>query len=300
IISTQAYVRDAMNKKLPSWEHEGWVGVPNRDILRCVAAELKARMAPTIFKVAELGSPDRALCRQAAVLAKRVACTPTVEVWNLTLPEGTNLPGLSLKGNRQKIFYRSIREEKSRTLSTRPSTAKVVREAAKEAFERYISDSDIWRAVYTKDLLPRTTRFLWKGLHDAHRIGTYWTHIPECEDRAICKDCDILEDLEHILVHCGYPGQEIIWQAAETLLLEKESGWPPVLLGSILGCGLAEVRDEKGKINRGTQRLYRVLMSESAYLIWKLRNDRVISREGEPATEDEIINKWKFAINQRL
>lgn len=25
IISTQAYVRDAMNKKLPSWEHEGWV-----------------------------------------------------------------------------------------------------------------------------------------------------------------------------------------------------------------------------------------------------------------------------------
>ncbi|KAJ7890740.1 hypothetical protein B0H13DRAFT_1626199 [Mycena leptocephala] len=176
----------------------------------------------------------------------------------------------------------------------------VVRGAAKEAFERYVSDSNIWRAVYTKDLLPRTTQFLWKGLHDAHRIGTYRTHIPECEDRAICKNCDILEDLEHILVRCGCPGQEIIWQAAETLWLEKEPCWPPVSLGSILGCGLAEFRDEKGKIKRGTQRLYRVLMSESAYLIWKLWNDRVISREGEPATEDEIINKWKFSINQRL
>ncbi|KAJ7921989.1 hypothetical protein B0H13DRAFT_1604036 [Mycena leptocephala] len=50
----------------------------------------------------------------------------------------------------------------------------------------------------------------------------------------------------------------------------------------------------------GTQRLYRILMSESAYLIWKLRNDRVISRDGEPTTEDEITNKWKFAMNQRL
>ncbi|KAJ7620507.1 hypothetical protein DFH06DRAFT_1144042 [Mycena polygramma] len=53
-------------------------------------------------------------------------------------------------------------------------------------------------------------------------------------------------------------------------------------------------------MRRGTQRLYRILMSESAYLIWKLRNDRVISRAGEPATEEEIKNKWKFAINQRL
>ncbi|KAJ7789693.1 hypothetical protein B0H13DRAFT_1454932, partial [Mycena leptocephala] len=71
-------------------------------------------------------------------------------------------------------------------------------------------------------------------------------------------------------------------------------------LGSILGCGLAEFKDEKGKLKRGSQRLYRILISKSAYLIWKLRNNRVISRDGEPAAEDEIMNKWKFALNQRL
>jgi ribonuclease HI len=188
VISTQAYVRDAMTKKLSRWEHEGWVGVPNRNVLRCVAAELKARKAPTIFKVVEPGSPDRALCEQAAMLAKRAARTPTAEVWDLTLPEDTNLPGLSLQNNRQKIFYRSIREEKNSKLTTRPSTAKMldaVREATMEAFERYVSDADIWEAIYTKDLLPRITQFMWKGLHNAHRIGTYWTHIPECKDRAI-------------------------------------------------------------------------------------------------------------------
>ncbi|KAJ7115678.1 hypothetical protein C8R44DRAFT_585141, partial [Mycena epipterygia] len=141
---------------------------------------------------------------------------------------------------------------------------------------------------------------LWKGIHNAHRVGKYWSHIPECEDRAMCKDCGAVEDLDHILTGCSSPGQEIVWGAAKSLWLEREADWPVVSLGTILGCGLAKFRDGKGKIRRGVQRLYRILMSESAYLIWRLRNDRVISRDGAPATEDEIVNKWKFVINQRL
>lgn len=102
-------------------------------------------------------------------------------------------------------------------------------------------------------------------MHNAHKIGSYWTHIPACGDRAICKDCDVLEDLEHIMMGCESPGQELIWKAAKTLWLEKETTWPEVSLGTILGCGLAEFRDDGGKIKRGAQRLYRILMSESAY-----------------------------------
>jgi ribonuclease HI len=176
----------------------------------------------------------------------------------------------------------------------------IVRREAASAFGRYVTDADIWKAMTTKDFLPRTAQFLWKGLHNAHRIGKYWTHIPECEDRATCQECDVLEDLDHILLGCASPGQEIIWPAAESLWREKEEHWPVVSLGTILGCGLAEFRDEKGKTKQGTQRLYRILMSESAYLIWKLRNDRVISRDGTPATEAEIMNKWKYNVNQRL
>ncbi|KAJ7739998.1 hypothetical protein DFH07DRAFT_778530 [Mycena maculata] len=253
VISTQSYVQSAMNKKLPGWEHEGWVGTLHREVLRCLAAELKARTASTFFKVAAPGSPERLQCRQAAVLAKRAARAPTVEAWDLMLPQGMELPGLSLQGN-----------------------------------------------LAVNDLLPRTAQFLWKGLHDAHRIGKYWTHIPECEDRAVCQWCETTEDLEHILVKCESPGQEVIWGAAKALWLEKEAQWPEVTLGSILGCGLAKFCDDRGKEKRGTRRLYQILMSESAYLIWKLRNDRVISQNGEPTVKEEILNKWKFAINQRL
>jgi ribonuclease HI len=280
VVSTQNYVQDAMNKKLASWEHIGWVGVQHRDILRCLAAELNVRRAPTIFKVAGPGTRERAMCGQAAKLAKRAAKTSMNGEWDLTLPQGSTLPGLSLQDNRQRVFYRSIREEKVRALAPRPSTVKKleeVRHATENAYGKIVSDADIWKATAVRDILPRTAQFLWKGLHNAHRIGNYWTHIPECEERALCKECETMEDLEHILTGCRSPRQEIVWRAAEALWLEKESAWPTVSLGTILGCGLAEFRDDKGKLKRGTQRLYRILISESAYLIWKLRNDRVIS-----------------------
>ncbi|KAJ7773687.1 hypothetical protein DFH07DRAFT_767627 [Mycena maculata] len=303
IISTQKYIREAVNKKLHRWEHEGWVGVPHRDVLRCIAAELKARKAPTLFKIAEPDSQDRIQCRQAAKLAKRAANARTQGNWDLTIPKGTGLPGLSLQGNRQKIFYRSIREMKTSKVAPRQTTEKIltlVKGAVKTIFHIHVSSADIWKAVAVKDILPRTAQFLWKGLHGAHRIGKYWTHIPECDDRAECQKCQTTEDLEHILIKCDSPEREIIWKAAEQLWLETEPQWPEVTLGTILGCGLADFRDETGKLKRGTQRLYRILISESAYLIWRLRNDRVISRAGTPATTEEIVNRWKFTINQRL
>ncbi|KAJ7817714.1 hypothetical protein B0H14DRAFT_3089657 [Mycena olivaceomarginata] len=176
----------------------------------------------------------------------------------------------------------------------------IIRNTIEDTFGWNVSDADIWKAVTVKDILPRTAQFLWRGIHNAHRIGKYWTHIPECEDCAKCKDCDVTEDLDHILTGCKSPGQEIIWGTAKSLWLEKEAVWPAVSLGTILGCGLAEFRDDKGKAKLGTQRLYRILMSESAYQIWIICNNRVISRDGTLVSEEEIINKWKFSVNQRL
>ncbi|KAJ7191976.1 hypothetical protein GGX14DRAFT_380572, partial [Mycena pura] len=172
--------------------------------------------------------------------------------------------------------------------------------AVRDTFGRNVTDAEVWNSLYVKEFLPRPSQFIWKCVHNAHKAGAYWIHIPDCKDRAICKDCGVTESLEHILVNCGSPRQEIIWEAAETLWLERESKWPGVSLGTVLGCGLAEFRDGGGKIDRGAQRLYRILMSESAYLIWRLRNERVIDRDGVPASEEEIINKFKFTINQRL
>ncbi|KAJ6556103.1 hypothetical protein B0H19DRAFT_1151916, partial [Mycena capillaripes] len=152
--------------------------------------------------------------------AKRAARAPSQTEWDMTLPPGMALPGMSLQKNRQKNFYRAIREEKIKKLTLRPATA------AYNVFDRRVTDAEIWASVEFKDILPHTGQFLWRNIHNAHRAGSWWKHIPECEDRAVCGNCGVLEDVEHILVECTSPGQEIVWRAAKALWLEREAHWP--------------------------------------------------------------------------
>jgi ribonuclease HI len=71
-------------------------------------------------------------------------------------------------------------------------------------------------------------------------------------------------------------------------------------MGSILGCGMAIFEDEKKRPHAAKARLYRILITESMYLIWKLRCKCVIGRNGEPPTANEIHNRWVHTINERL
>ncbi|KZP20386.1 hypothetical protein FIBSPDRAFT_742232, partial [Athelia psychrophila] len=65
---------------------------------------------------------------------------------------------------------------------------------------------------------------------------------------------------------------------------------------------LADFRSADGKKLAGSNRLYRILISESAYLIWKIRCKRLSnSKPGDPIiTETEVRHKWVRAMNLRL
>lgn len=75
----------------------------------------------------------------------------------------------------------------------------------------------------------------------------------------------------------------------------------PSRLGEILGCSLVNLKKE-GKPDKGKNRLYRILMSETAYLIWKMRNERR-TRDGDDQTGDtinETTRRWNYTSNKRL
>ncbi|KAJ7211046.1 hypothetical protein B0H12DRAFT_1033534, partial [Mycena haematopus] len=76
--------------------------------------------------------------------------------------------------------------------------------------------------------------------------------------------------------------------------------WPDLSLGLLFGCGLATFKDEEGRHLRGASRLFRIIVSESLFLIWKIRNDCVIGNAGTPMSIHEIHNKWLYNINQCL
>jgi hypothetical protein len=105
------------------------------------------------------------------------------------------------------------------------------------------------------------------------------------------------------MTQCEAPGRETLWNLAKKLWELKGYQWPEISLGHILACGFAEVEDANGKRHRGADRLYRILVSETAHLIWKLRCLRVIERGSDPSqyfSEYEIHNRWLACINARL
>ncbi|KAJ7054188.1 hypothetical protein C8F01DRAFT_995694, partial [Mycena amicta] len=59
-------------------------------------------------------------------------------------------------------------------------------------------------------------------------------------------------------------------------------------------------RDPNGKELKGSSRLYKILLSESVFLIWKIRCEVVTQDDGVPKDEAKIHNRWLAIINERL
>ncbi|KAJ6494518.1 hypothetical protein C8R45DRAFT_1052935 [Mycena sanguinolenta] len=152
---------------------------------------------------------------------------------------------------------------------------------------RKATDKNI-KTARSRDLSSNIRNFLWKSIHNALRIGKYWAHIPECEDRVNCKHCGAEESLEHILLLCPSTGQKEVWKLAKDLWLKKHTGWPALSFGFLLGSGLAFFREAGSKPNPASQRLYNILVSESMHLIWKLRCESSIGHNGTPPTVDRL------------
>src|SRR6201996_7737815 len=62
----------------------------------------------------------------------------------------------------------------------------------------------------------------------------------------------------------------------------------------------ARFTDRNGTPIPEDARLYRILVTETAHLIWKIRCQRVIEENNIPKSQTEIHNRWTAAINERL
>jgi ribonuclease HI len=78
--------------------------------------------------------------------------------------------------------------------------------------------------------------------------------------------------------------------------------WSNPTIGKITGCGLIEIK-RNGTRLPGAEHLYRIVISESMYLIWKIKCEWRILWESDPTCLheiDEIHNKWVYTLNTRL
>ncbi|KAF7982921.1 hypothetical protein HWV62_25202 [Athelia sp. TMB] len=166
----------------------------------------------------------------------------------------------------------------------------------------FAGSANIWKATLNKDVRRTVRTYLWKTLHRAYKIGKYWQNITGWEQREKCQVCGEEESMEHILLECEEPGRKMVWDLAEKLWRMKVDRWPELKnIGAVLACTMADFKDLEGKKMGGANRLYRILITESAHLIWRMRNKRFGEATEETwPKENEIRNLWIASMNQRL
>jgi ribonuclease HI len=206
----------------------------------------------------------------------------------------------------QKDLYKGIKMA-NRPNPRRTTEANIgrVQANAEVEYDTAPTPETIWRSTRHKDLSKKSREFLWKCLHDAYKIGKYWSRIENYEQRGLCAHCDTEESMEHILTGCSAPGRERVWALANELWRKRSSSNTqiPTNYGALLGCGLSNFKKGGDRPDKGRNRLFRIIVSESMYLIWKMRCERVISWNNDPErahSDHEIHNKWLQAMNARL
>ncbi|KAK7038579.1 hypothetical protein R3P38DRAFT_3311573 [Favolaschia claudopus] len=208
-------------------------------------------------------------------------------------------PGILLNRGNQRLFTKIIMALRPRT--ERKSTftnLERTRCCLHDEFNFSPTNEAIWKSLTSTDI-PRTTRnFLWKTMHDTYRVGAFWDHIPHLEHLGLCTTCNVPESIEHIMLECTLPGKNLIWKLTERLWRLRHSTWPTLNWGLLLGCGLARFRSKEGKLRKGKNRLFTILVSTSMKLIWTLRNERVF--DGKIAASNEVHNRWLALINSAL
>jgi hypothetical protein len=162
----------------------------------------------------------------------------------------------------------------------------------------------IWNNLKQRKNIYRTQReFIFKIIKNIQRVGKYWKNIPGCKDRVNCQTCHSTESMEHILTECEIIGQAEIWDLVKEIWERKYDDWRKPNFGEIMGCASAAFYDENGKYNIGKTRLYQILISEAAHIIWTIRCKRVISDNNNQQkwpTNQSLSLKLNKQINHRL
>ncbi len=106
--------------------------------------------------------------------------------------------------------------------------------------------------------------------------------------------------MDHILFRCQAEGRELISSIVEETWRHTGIYWPGMQWGTALGAACVVFKSRNDERLSIVERLWTILATESLHLIWKLRCERVIQRDGQQFSANEVRNRWYAAIERRL
>ena len=301
IISDSRYAIQSLTNSLETHEDSAWVGVPNAPWIKAAAYHLRRRSAPTHLKWVK-GHNGTTGNDEADKLAAEGANKPNLDDIDLTVPQNFDLSGLRLSSLSQASAHALVN-----SLTPPPSSNRArlnlerTRATLSDINNQEESDAHLWLKCRHPDIRRPIQTFIYKAMHGAQRIGKFWDDIPQYAHRARCASCnDSPETLEHILIDCDNAAIPTIWNLARQTWPMSFGPWPDIQLGLVLGCGSIALQDQNADntIRSGPSRLLRILISESAHLLWVLRCERTI--QGLNHLIDSMRSRWQNKINQRF
>ncbi|KAI9061395.1 RnaseH-domain-containing protein [Trametes sanguinea] len=302
IVTDSRYVVDGLTNHLQRWEDSGWTDVANAEHVRDVVARLRAHSAPTTVRWVKghSGIPGN---DAADELAKRGA-TKEVDDEPPLPPCRTEYltKGLRLTSVTQKLAYKAICKWKAKVTvrAGTEATVRMVVDGLKREWKLWLRPASLWKAVKGHDVRREMRDFWWKALHSALKVGKYWEKIPGYEDRAMCPQCQVTESLEHLLLECAAPGQEVVWTLVRRFLAKRGLALPGLNLATVLAAPCLTLKRVQQNATAGEDRLVRIAVMEAAHLIWKMRCTRVIEPDTGLLHPMAIVNRWHAAMNSRL
>jgi len=308
ICTDSKYVIDGLTTHLETWEDDGWIGIKNAKMFRKAAHLMRHRSARTTLRWVK-GHDGIEGNEGSDALAKQGANKRHPDPMNLEIPEDFDIQGAKLPTLTQATAYKGILERKQpEPRNTTEKNIRLTRTAIKGVTGEIETDNAIWKSTRKKTIRPLIQQFLYRTIHGTHMIGKQWRHINGYEEREMCTTCNETESMSHILTQCKEKSTQLVWDLTKNLWPHRNTPWPDITLGTILGCGSISLQPSRpGRQNqrrrrtaahKGPTRLFQTLLSESAYLIWTLRCERVIQEKN--LSDGEIRARWHRAINERL
>lgn len=277
IITDLIYAIRVLNHSLAAEEDAGWTNTPNATWIRAAAYHLRRRCAPTHFKWVK-GHNGTKGNEEADRLANEGVNKPTTDEVDLSVPEHFQCNRIKLTKMTQALAYAHI---SSLGKPQTPRRVEILLERIRISLDATNSQPPtnraIWKGCRNQDIRRPVQTFLFKAINDALRIGDFWSRIPNLENRARCSSCnEAPENLEHILLDCDHTSTKTIWSLTKRHWPHDNPPWPDLCLGILLGCGNITLTTTDHPANKGPSRLLRILLSESAHLIWVLHCERTI------------------------